>query len=180
MESRVVNLLAADVCAVHQLLGQDTGHVRRRHGGAGHVGVDVLAVGSGDAVDAQGEDIGTRGRDGNRLAVVRARLAGAILRAVTHRNDALTVGRSELRGVHLTVAGSYNHGHALGKREIDGLLVGAGAGQYTAQGQVDHLCGLLVVGDAIDVTASRPRDGVGDVGGSSTASTEYTNRLDEG
>ena len=180
VESGAVDLLAADVCAVHKLLSQDTGHVRCRHGGAAPVDVVVLAVGAVDAVNTQREDIGTRGRDGNGLAVVRVRCAGAVLGAVTHRDDALAIGRSKLRGINPGVAGGCDHDSALREREIDGLLVGVGACSNAAQGQVDNLCGMLIIGNAVDVTARRPHDGVGDVRGLTTASTEHANRLDGG
>ena len=39
---------------------------------------------------------------------------------------------------------------------------------------------MLIIGNAVDVTARRPHDGVGDVGGLTTASTEHANRLDGG
>src|SRR5690606_22145546 len=154
----------------------DAGHVRGRHRGAVVVGIALAARGGAAGVDGGG-DLHARRGDVDQRAVVGEAGARSALVGGRHGDHVLAVGRHRGGHVGIAVAGGHHDGGATGDSAVDRVLVGAGAGTATAQGEVDHVSRGRVGGHAADAATRGPGDGVDDVGGVTTAATQHAHRL---
>ena len=178
---RLLDLLSGHGGAVDQLLRQQGGDVRCRHGGAALVDVGELGViRAVEAVHGQGEDVFTRCGDVDPRAVVGERCSRAGLGCCADRDDAHAVGGRVLGRLRVAVTGRGDHDCALGACNVDGALVRGGALGYGADGHIDDLGGVGVVRHAVNVSAGSPDDGVGNVGGAATASAQHAHGLHTG
>ena len=130
---RLLNLLGGYGSAIDQLLCQQSGDVRCRHGGAALVVVAELSViRAVEAIHGQGENVLTRCRDVNPRTVVRERCSRASLGGCANGDDAPAVGGCVLGSFRVAVTRCGDHECALGAGNVDGALVCGGAGAHSA------------------------------------------------